>query len=248
MEYYGYIEKMVVLGNSCCCSSCCFDWSRLSTSFLTSTDLSRLIESYKLKKRKIRERIKEFRKNFYKSNKKIFSELAFCICTPQSKAEICDERIKKIEKNGILFNGNKEEIASYLSGIRFPRKKAEYIVKSRELFERGGKIRIKERIKEIGDAKKIREWLVENVFGIGYKEASHFLRNIGLGKDMAILDRHILKSLKSIGIIEEIPKSLTKKKYLKIERKMEVFSKKIKIPMDELDLLLWSENTGKIFK
>jgi len=80
------------------------------------------------------------------------------------------------------------------------------------------------------------------------KEASHFLRNIGLGKDLAILDRHILKNLKEYGVINEIPKSITKKVYIAIEDKMREFSKRINIPMDELDLLFWSKETGIIFK
>ena len=89
---------------------------------------------------------------------------------------------------------------------------------------------------------------MKNVNGLGYKETSHFLRNIGLGKNFAILDRHILKNLKRYGVIKSIPKTLTRKKYLEIERKMKKFSEKIKIPLAELDLLFWSEETGEIFK
>mgnify|MGYP001596399044 FL=1 len=98
------------------------------------------------------------------------------------------------------------------------------------------------------DILKTREWLAENVKGIGYKEASHFLRNIGFGKNLAILDVHILKNLKNHGVIKKIPKSLTKREYLNIENKLREFCKKINIPMDELDLLFWSKETGFIFK
>ena len=59
---------------------------------------------------------------------------------------------------------------------------------------------------------------------------------------------HILKNLKAYGVIKEIPKSLTKKEYLGIENKLRDFCKKINIPMDELDLLLWSKETGFVFK
>ena len=84
--------------------------------------------------------------------------------------------------------------------------------------------------------------------GLGYKEASHFLRNIGVGLDLAILDRHIIKNLKRYGVIEEVPKSLTPKKYLEIEEKMKEFARRIDIPMPELDLLFWSMETGEVFK
>ena len=93
-----------------------------------------------------------------------------------------------------------------------------------------------------------REWLVKNIKGIGYKEAGHFLRNIGLGSDIAILDRHILKNLKRLGVISDIPKTLTRNKYIEIENKLRGFSRKVSIPMDHLDLLFWAREAGKIFK
>ncbi len=93
-----------------------------------------------------------------------------------------------------------------------------------------------------------REWLVKNVKGLGYKEAGHFLRNIGLGEDLAILDRHILKNLMLMGVIDAVPASLSKKTYLDIEKKMIEFSKQVGIPMGQLDLLLWYKEAGEVFK
>jgi len=86
------------------------------------------------------------------------------------------------------------------------------------------------------------------VKGLGYKEASHFLRNIGLGEEFAILDRHILRNLKDLQVIPEIPATLTRKRYLEIEEKVRRLAKDIGIPMGHLDLLLWSKETGHIFK
>lgn len=93
-----------------------------------------------------------------------------------------------------------------------------------------------------------REWLVENVKGLGYKEASHFLRNIGLGEELAILDRHILKNLLLLGVIAELPRSPTKRLYLEIEKEMAAFSSRTGIPMGQLDLLLWYKEAGEVFK
>ena len=83
---------------------------------------------------------------------------------------------------------------------------------------------------------------------MGFKESSHFLRNIGASLDYAILDRHILKNLNKLGVIEVIPKNLSKNKYLKIENKMQEFAKKINIPISHLDLLFWYNEAGEIFK
>lgn len=95
---------------------------------------------------------------------------------------------------------------------------------------------------------ELRNALANEVMGLGMKEASHFLRNIGNGKNIAILDRHILKNLLKYRAIKQLPATLTKKKYLEIEAKMLKFSRKTKIPMVHLDLLFWSEEAGRIFK
>ncbi len=107
---------------------------------------------------------------------------------------------------------------------------------------------MKNLIKKFENPFDLREFLVRNIKGLGYKEASHFLRNIGLGKNIAILDRHILKNLKELKIIKEIPESLTKRKYIEIEKKFIKFSEKIGILPEELDLVLWAKETGTIFK
>ena len=200
-----------------------------------------LIEEYKSKKKYIKRRLKEFGDIDKDQDKEIFPELCFCILTPQSNARHCDKAIQELKKRNLLFTGRVKAIRRILKGrSRFHNKKAEYIVNARRLFD-----------KEIlgkDDAKEIRNDLVKTIKGIGYKEASHFLRNIGLGKDVAILDRHILKNLKIYGIINEIPSSLTPKMYLDIEGKARRFSKRVRIPLEELDLLFWSKETGDIFK
>jgi N-glycosylase/DNA lyase len=83
---------------------------------------------------------------------------------------------------------------------------------------------------------------------MGNKEASHFLRNIGLGEDLAILDRHILKNLQFLGIIDRIPNNLSAKRYAEIEAKMKTLAHRLQIPMSHLDLVLWFRETREIFK
>ena len=135
-----------------------------------------------------------------------------------------------------------------LNLVRFKNQKAEYIVEAKKLFLINNKISIKPKIEHINSVLNKREWLVKNVKGMGYKESSHFLRNIGFGEEIAILDRHILKNLKLFGVIKVIPKTLSAKKYSEIEKKMINFSKQIKIPLKHLDLVLWYRDTGEIFK
>jgi len=211
-------------------------------------DLDLLTITYYRKKDEIQKRLSDFKEVLNGSDERVFAELAFCLCTPQSKATTCWEVVLSLMRNRLLFEGSEGQIRSFLNAIRFGDNKARYIVNARSLFTKNGSMRVKERVLSPDDPFSLREWLVKNVLGMGMKEASHFLRNIGLGSNLAILDRHILKNLKKYGVIEEVPKSMTKKTYLDIENKMRDFSNKIGIPMDELDLLFWSEETGMVFK
>lgn len=178
----------------------------------------------------------------------VFAELVFCILTPQSRAKTCWDATKKLLSKNLLLKGSKNQILKELDGVRFKYKKAEYIVEARKQFLTEGKISIKSQISQFSEVYDAREWLAQNVKGIGYKEASHFLRNIGLGENLAILDRHILKNLKSLGVIKEIPGVLSRKRYFEIEKKMKEFAEKVKIPMSHLDLVMWYKETGEIFK
>ena len=137
---------------------------------------------------------------------------------------------------------NDFEISNILrEKTRFYKNKSKYLIEFKE------NKKILNELKKIKENIVKREFLVRNVKGIGYKEASHFLRNTG-HRDLAILDRHILKNLVKLRIIKEVPKSLGASKYLEIEDKFSKFSSKVGISMDELDLLFWSMETGKVFK
>ena len=93
-----------------------------------------------------------------------------------------------------------------------------------------------------------RDFFAKNrsIKGLGYKEASHFLRNIGFS-GYAILDKHILNSLREMGVINKRMEPTTAAGYLAIEKKLEI-RREIGINMDHLDLLLWSRKTGEILK
>jgi len=212
-------------------------------------NVDELLKKYEQRKDEIKKRLQEFKKVFSQDDKRIFSELAFCLCTPQSKATAAWNAISALNKNNLLFAGTEQQIQPFLNTVRFNENKSKNIVLAREMFTKDEGLKIKQKLSEFGSNQmEMRELLVENVMGLGMKEASHFLRNIGMGNELAILDRHILKNLYEYGAIEEIPKTVTEKKYLEIEHKMKHFASRIGIPFEELDLLLWAEETGYIFK
>ncbi|MEM4248318.1 MAG: N-glycosylase/DNA lyase [Candidatus Nanoarchaeia archaeon] len=193
-----------------------------------------LFDFYKIKKKQIKQKLKEFSR--IKEND-IFYELCFCILTPQSSAMKCWKAVEYLKRKSFLEKCFNPEACLRKAGVRFYKNKSCYLLEARKMFP----------LRLPRDSFAARELLVKNIKGLGYKEASHFLRNIGY-KGLAILDRHILKNLKEFGIIKEIPKTLARKRYLEIESKFMTFSKKIKIPIDELDLLFWCKETGEVFK
>ena len=209
--------------------------------------IAALRASYRQRKKAIIERLAQFKEAGKADDRDIFGELCFCILTPQSKALVCDKIIQHLKSSGLLFDGSDEQIRPHVRYARFYRNKTGYVISARKCLSAAGRLCIKEKL-DSRDPESTREWLVKNIKGIGYKEASHFLRNIGLGENLAILDIHILRNLKELGIIQEIPRSLTRKLYLEIEERLRIFSRRCHIPVGHLDLLFWSMATGSIFK
>lgn len=205
--------------------------------------LMQIIEN--LKKSKVKNivdtRLREFKKLANRSSNKIFEELCFCILTAHDNAEKCIRIQKKIGHE--FFTLPESHLAKKLKelGHRFPNTRARYIVDARKHMNS-----LKYAIEMINDENELREWLIKNVKGIGYKEASHFLRNIGY-TNLSIIDFHIIDVLTKQKIIEK-PKALTKRKYLEIEELMKKIARRSNLNLAELDLYLWYLETGKILK
>lgn len=202
------------------------------------------------KKVDIEKRLNEFKSTWERGdNRDIHVELSFCILTPQSKAVNAWKAITTLRDNGLLFSGTPEEIVEYLNIVRFKNNKAKYLVELREQMKNEkGELITKDFFSSFKEISEAREWIVKNIKGMAYKEASHFLRNVGFGKEISILDRHILKNLVKLEVIDEVPKSITPKLYLEIEKKMKDYCNYVNISMDSLDLLLWYLEAGEIFK
>ena len=188
-------------------------------------------------------RIKEFEAAGKKNAHGIFSELCFCILTANFNAEKTI-RIQREMGCGFLSLPEKK-LAGKLKalGHRYPNARASYIAEAR-----GHCKRLPEKLRRFASEAEARNWLADNVKGLGYKEASHFLRNIGF-RNLAIIDFHIVDLLARRGLIEKPKsKSLTRKRYLEIERLLGRIAEKAGLSLAELDLYLWFMETGKILK
>jgi len=188
-----------------------------------------------------------FSDNFYE--KDIFFELLYCLLTIQNSFVRAKSAMSYLKENFVfeelfiqmgddLFLKNVKKSLIKFS-IRFYNNKAQYFLNAKKLFwSSGSKSFELLRDKNVNIFDK-RLWLKNNVKGFGMKEATHFLRNIGIGFELGILDRHVLRSLNSFNVLKTIPASLSEKKYLEIEKELIAFAKKNDIDMFDLDFLLF---------
>ncbi len=188
----------------------------------------------------IDKRIKEFEAFGNKKQDEVFSELCFCLLTANFQAEKCIQIQSEMSRDFEIIS--KDELAKKLKAVghRFWPQRAERIVEARDckselcsmVFKKSGT--------------EMRDWLVKTVKGLGMKESSHFLRNVGY-KDLAIIDFHIVDLLEREKLIER-PKTITPKKYLEIELVLAKLGNQVNLNLAELDLYLWYLETGKILK
>jgi len=186
-------------------------------------------------------RLTEFSIIKYQQIETIFKELCFCIMTANCNAAKCIEVHEHIEDGFLTFT--EIELADKFKelGYRFPNIRSSFIIEARENISH-----LEDILKSGNDKNNLREWIVKNIKGLGYKEASHFLRNIGY-TDYAIIDFHIVDLLAKYNILEK-PKTMTKTKYLEIENLLKSIGNKLDLNMAELDLYLWFLETGKVLK
>ncbi len=210
-----------------------------------SGGFTELYQAYQRFRDDIRRRLEEFNKTLSCGSERVLLELLFCICTPQNRAVVCWDNVRRLYLTGLHQCTDPVVISKALRGVRFHNQKARYMASAIKQLGSGELDWIFDR--ELEDV-LAREWLVKNVLGLGYKEASHFLRNIGYSLELAILDRHILKWMAKYKLVNEVPKTLSRRRYLELELRFRWFANMLRIHPAELDLLLWAMETGYVFK
>jgi N-glycosylase/DNA lyase len=197
----------------------------------------------------IRARLAEFEAVWREaSDERIWEEMVFCFFTGGCSARMALNALEAVKP--LLLTGDQAELAATLRGRhRYPNERARYVFASREFLKEHCGLKLRKKLGSFDSDLERRDWLVgeKRIKGLGYKEASHFLRNTGF-KGYAILDKHILKSLAELKIIDDPKPPNTRSKYLMVEQKLKKLSNRLKIDPDELDLVLWSLKTGEILK
>ncbi|MCQ4343725.1 MAG: N-glycosylase/DNA lyase [Sulfolobales archaeon] len=188
------------------------------------------------------ERVEEFKLNNNADEDVWFRELVLCVLTANSSFvsayKVLGYVMEEFDKGTYRFEQVLKE-----RGYRFYELKAKYL---KNLVKYRGKI--KSWIKPLADRSQAlaREVLANEIYGIGMKEASHFLRNVGYF-DLAIVDKHVMRFSINSGLVRPF-KTLTRSRYLEIERKLKDLAHQLGMPVGILDLFIWHIETGTVLK
>ena len=192
---------------------------------------------------------------------KLWHELVSCLVSSGVQFELATAALARLEAHGLLnLIGLKltgpafeQRISAVLSAqiefqrgceskstqrYRFPRSKANYIRRTAEQIYGSGSI--KEILVSSIDSLEARRQLINVCVGIGPKQSSMFLRNVGHGYDLAIIDVHIARYLRLVGLMPVCRQrfgSLTT--YEKIEAVVQNYSDTLGLSMPVLDIAIW---------
>jgi N-glycosylase/DNA lyase len=216
------------------------------TAGLTVEELKQVYEE---KRDQIKARLEEFAEvGRAGSDERLFEELAFCIFTAGASARMGLRSVEAVRP--VLMTGSMRDIQAALNRAhRWAQARGAFVYQTREYLRQHCGLKLRQLLASFNTADERRDFFAANpqIRGIGYKEASHFLRNIGY-RGYAILDKHVLARLAEFKVIEDQKPPSTKRRYLETEAKMKSFAEQIGIDFDELDLLLWYTKTGEILK
>jgi N-glycosylase/DNA lyase len=213
--------------------------------------VDRLRAEYAQRKREIRVRLREFRRVWQTADDhRLWEEMVYCIFTAGASARMGLKSVEALRP--LLGDGKQVEMTKALvdaGAHRFPNARPAYVIVTRDYLRETCAMRLRDRLQGFRDPFARRDWLARDpqIKGLGYKEASHYLRNIGF-KGYGILDKHIVRCLHELNIVDSSKPPTTRGRYLETEQKMRAFAAQAHIDFDELDLLLWSMKTGEILK
>jgi N-glycosylase/DNA lyase len=213
--------------------------------------VERVVATHRALRKDIKKRLGEFQEVWHHgSDARLWEELVYCIFTAGASARMGLNAIDAVRS--LLLDGEPEEMTQVLreaGAHRFPVARPRYIVTTRNYFRANFGMALRERLRSFSDPFERRDWLAQEkqIKGLGYKESSHFLRNVGV-KGHAILDKHVMRCLAEMNIVDTARPPANRRKYLEVEQEFRRFAQHIGVDFDELDLVLWSIKTGEILK
>ena len=122
---------------------------------------------------------------------------------------------------------------------RFPNVRAGNIVDS-ALFINSRGLKLGHQLGFFHSETEARDFFARNLPGVGMKEASHFLRDIGYADSLAIVDSHVVSFLREIGAVQvECASPPTPRLYRELEIILQRISGDTGMNLAVLDMAIW---------
>jgi N-glycosylase/DNA lyase len=180
-------------------------------------------------------------------------ELVSCLLGSQVRAESANLAADRLRSSGLLsderwaaidapFEG---EIRECLSGHGDNRERPSYrfpALRARQLTELRDRLAVRPLRSYLllsADVCDVRRHLVRELPGIGPKQASMFLRNVGVSYDLAVLDVHVLRFLWLIEVLPEVVSISALATYERIEAKAREYAASVGRAVGHLDWAIW---------
>ena len=188
----------------------------------------------------------------------LWQELCFCILSANVSFELAKSVIQKLSDHDMLNSAwliaDKSELVLFnfldspnfepvkkngdLRRYRYPKVKSYQIINAaKRLYSNSS---ITEILSTFDSDVEARNFFYTEISGLGIKEASHFLRNIGFASSLAIIDVHVLDFLKEFSLVDfDMGSSLTLRNYLLLEKTLKNLSEYHGLNLSILDLAIW---------
>src|SRR3990172_8999234 len=184
-------------------------------------------------------------------------ELVGCILSSQVRHEMAIAATENLDQAGLLDDiwwsscragGFGSTVFDVLSGhrrdlsqrgcYRFPRTRTSQLTQARDAL---AQVPLGARLANSEAPRRLRQGLVADIPGLGPKQASMFLRNIGRSYDLAILDTHVLRFMDMQDLLPmEHARIATVAGYERAERIVVNYADTLGYPAGYLDWAIWA--------
>lgn len=190
----------------------------------------------------------------------LWRELVACILGSRVRFEIVYSAVQRLDKMKLFsqarrsshFGQYEQDVMGALSGKSLthdgigPKSRCPFFrIRANQIRRAAERIygecdSIREFLNGACDVREVRRCLVSEVAGLGPKQASLFLRNIGYAEYVAVLDVHVLTYMRWVGLTNTPVKTVsTIRKYESLEDVFIAHSCSLGYMPDRFDLAVW---------
>jgi N-glycosylase/DNA lyase len=187
--------------------------------------------------------------------RKMWWELSCCILSSQVPYPLAVAAANAIDEHGYLYKeicphkplvsrlidvlGKPLSVENKMRSYRFPIARAHQLAATHSTVLRDA-TSLKALVSSFSNPAKGRDWLVKFAPGMGPKQASMFLRNVGVSYELAILDRHVLSYMSALGIYSGKSFSISGlTQYSHHETALREHARELDCPVGLLDWAIW---------